>query len=74
MVDVSADLLTDQRSGAGYYSARIVLEAKELARLPDVELYPGMPVTAMIMTGSRTALDYLVGPLFDSFHTAFRED
>lgn len=74
VVNVSADLLTDQRTGNGYYSARIVLEAKELASLHDVELYPGMPVQAMILTGSRTALDYIIGPLFDSFHTAFRED
>ena len=74
VVNVSADLLTDPRTGVGYYSARIALHAKDLARLQNVELYPGMPVLAMIITGGRTALDYVVGPLFDSFHTAFRED
>ena len=74
VVNVSADLLTDPRTGAYYYSARIVLEGNQLGRLRNVALYPGMPVTAMIMTGSRTALDYVLGPLFDSLNTAFRED
>ena len=38
-----------------------------------IELLPGMPAEAMIMTGERTALDYLIGPLVDSFRRSFRE-
>jgi HlyD family secretion protein len=45
----------------------------ELARVPDVKLYPGMPVEAIILTGERTVLDYLARPLLDSFAHSFRE-
>jgi len=38
-----------------------------------VQLHPGMPATVMIRTESRTALDYVVGPLLSSFRTAFRQ-
>ena len=37
------------------------------------EPLPGMPAEPMIMTGERTALDYLLGPLVDSFPRSFRE-
>jgi len=32
-----------------------------------------MPTEAFIVTGERTALDYLIQPLRDSFHRAFRK-
>ncbi len=32
-----------------------------------------MPASVMIPTASRTAFDYIVGPLADSFHKAFRQ-
>jgi epimerase transport system membrane fusion protein len=44
-----------------------------LAELPCVRLYPGMPAAVMIPTESRSALDYLVGPLTMSFKQAFRQ-
>src|SRR5690606_24056096 len=45
-------------SDAGYCPARVWVEPDELAALA-LALYPGMPAEAMIVTGSRTALDYL---------------
>ncbi|MGE0724963.1 MAG: HlyD family type I secretion periplasmic adaptor subunit [Alphaproteobacteria bacterium] len=71
---VSADLLTDQRTGEGYYVARIAVDPHELQRLNGVELYPGMPVEAFILTGRRTALDYLLSPLTDGLRRTFREE
>src|SRR5690606_32835913 len=41
VMNVSADLLTDPRTGEGYYTARIRVDAAELDRLAGVELYPG---------------------------------
>ncbi|ROQ02016.1 HlyD family secretion protein [Stella humosa] len=74
VVNVSADLLTDQRSGEGYYTARIRVDAAELERLVGVELYPGMPVDAFILTGRRTALDYLLSPITEGLRRTFREE
>jgi HlyD family type I secretion membrane fusion protein len=76
IIQVSADRLTEQRTGNGYYTALVQVDPKDMARLPQVRLYPGMPATVMIPTVSRTAFDYLVSPLSPltmSFETAFRQ-
>ena len=73
VVHVSADRLTDPKTNNAYYVAQIRPDLSELADLPDVHLYPGMPASVMIPTKSRTALDYIVGPLVESFHHAFRQ-
>jgi hypothetical protein len=49
------------------------IDQKELAELPNVWLYPGMPATVMIPTIERTALNCLGGSLAMSFQTAFRQ-
>lgn len=69
---VSADLLTDQRTGIPYYSARITIPAAEAQRLGQ-KLLPGMPVEAFVHTGDRTVLTYLTKPLTDQMRRAFRE-
>jgi multidrug efflux pump subunit AcrA (membrane-fusion protein) len=72
---VSADRMSDQRSGQVFYLARIKLDALPARIGPaNATLYPGMPVEAMIVTGKRTALDYMIGPIVNSFNRAFRED
>lgn len=73
VIQVSADRLTDQRTGVPYYTALVRINGEELKQLPNVRLYPGMPARVMIPTVERTALDYLVGPFVQSFNTAFRQ-
>ncbi|WP_148294216.1 HlyD family type I secretion periplasmic adaptor subunit [Azospirillum sp. B506] len=74
VIRVSADALTDARTGQPFYSARIGVDLAG-GPLPDgVRLLPGMPVEAMIVTGERTLLRYLIQPIADSFHRAFREE
>jgi HlyD family type I secretion membrane fusion protein len=73
VLQISADRITDQKTGQPYYLALIRLSADELAKLPSVQLYPGMPATVMIPTEERTAFDYLVGPLIQSFNRSFRQ-
>lgn len=73
ILNVSADRLTDARTNSSYYVATIRPDASELEHLPGVKLYPGMPVSVMVPTQDRTALDYLVGPLLMSFKHAFRQ-
>lgn len=71
---VSADALTDERTGTAYYRAQVEVDAGELAALDGVHLQPGMPAETLILTGERTLLRYLLQPIEDSFRRAFRED
>lgn len=73
VMDVSADRLTDPKTNNAYYVATVRPDLTELAGLPGVRLYPGMPATVMVPTKARTALDYILGPLTESFHRAFRQ-
>jgi len=73
VLQVSADRLTDTKTGAGYYLAQVKVDEQELAELKDVRLAPGMPALVMIPTGERSALDYLLRPLTDSLRKSFRE-
>ena len=71
VVRVSADAISDERSGGSYYAATVEVPADELARAPHVKLYPGMPVEIAIRTGSRTLLAYLMQPIADSHVAVF---
>lgn len=73
VIDVSADRLTDKRTGAAFYTTLIKIDEQELAASKEVQLYPGMAVTVMIPTKKRTALDYLIGPFVASFDQSFRQ-
>ncbi len=73
IIDVSADRLTDERTGAPYYNALIKVDKQELSKFPSIQLYPGMPAMVQIPTVHRTAFDYIVGPLTASFSNAFRQ-
>ncbi|TIO91834.1 MAG: HlyD family efflux transporter periplasmic adaptor subunit, partial [Mesorhizobium sp.] len=70
---VSADRVTDAKTGFPYYVADVAVNQQELAAAPQIQLYPGMPAQVMIVTEERTALDYILGPLTTSLHTAFRQ-
>jgi HlyD family secretion protein len=73
LTSVSADLLTDETSGEKYYLARVELVETQAVAIDLDELYPGMQAEVMIVTGARSALDYLIEPLMKSFDRAFRE-
>ena len=74
LLTVSADAITDQRTNEAYYLANIGISEGELTRVGlEARLLPGMPVETMIKTGERTALAYLLQPIYDSIHRAWRE-
>ena len=50
---VSADSVQDGRSGDQFFVARIEVDPVSLAKLPNVELYPGMPAEVLVLTESR---------------------
>jgi HlyD family secretion protein len=70
---VSADVSTDQRTGAGFYTVRVAIPAAELNRLGGLKLVPGMPVEVFIETADRSVLSYIIKPLYDQITRAFRE-
>ena len=73
VIYVSADSMTNERTGESYYIARISVTEEEIAKLNAGPLQPGMPAEAMIRTGSRTALSYLMQPIVESMQRAWRE-
>jgi HlyD family type I secretion membrane fusion protein len=73
VVQVSADRLTDPKTNQPYYTILVRLDEAELAKLPQVRLYPGMPAIVMVPTQARTAFEYVVGPLMMSLNQAFRQ-
>ena len=71
---VSADRLTDAKTGEPYYTAEILVDmAKVRLKTPEVHLTAGMPAEAMIITGQRTAFEYLIEPIKNSFRRSLRE-
>ncbi|HPE30335.1 MAG TPA: HlyD family type I secretion periplasmic adaptor subunit [Parvularculaceae bacterium] len=73
---VSADAMTDQVSGAGYYLALIDLPNRdELSKeLNGQALAPGMPAESYIRTGKRPAISYFLKPLTDAFSRSMRDE
>ena len=74
VVSVSADRIENSTTGVSFYLARVELQPGQIDLLDGVELVPGMPVEAMINTGSRTMLGYLWEPVAESVTRSFRED
>ena len=58
IIRVSADVLSDQRTGATYYKAEIRPDAGELVKLGGNEVLPGMPVETFIQTTERSPLAF----------------
>ena len=73
VVSVSADLKTDEVSGASYYEVRVTVPTSELEKLGSREIIPGMPIEVFIFSGSsRTTLDYLFEPIAESLFRGAR--
>lgn len=70
---ISADRLDDARTGEPYYAAQIRVDPSSLAK-SAIALQAGMPADVLIMTKSRSVLEYLISPLSDAIARAFRED
>jgi len=77
---VSADATTEDPTMPGiqgrepYYAVQIKVDPAQIARIGHgVRMTPGMQASVSIITGSRTIMDYLLGPMTDAMHTALRE-
>ncbi len=70
---VSADRLINKETSRPYFSAKIAIDEDMVSELKEVEILPGMPVEAFIKTGQWTVAEYLLSPVMDSAHRAFRD-
>jgi len=74
VLNVSADSLSNDKTGESYFVAELKIDPTDFRRMPKgVRLYPGMPANVMIITGKRTVMSYLLGPIGDIFDHALRE-
>lgn len=69
---VSADRITDERSGQAYYAVKIRMSAEDV-RNAGVALQSGMAVEVMVSTRGRTLVEYLISPLIDEISGSLRE-
>lgn len=70
---VSADRLTDQgtQPPQSYYAVRIKLNDERDGAVKGLPIKAGMPVEARIQVSARTPIDYIIGPLTQSYLRAF---
>jgi protease secretion system membrane fusion protein len=73
VITVSADALSDDKGNA-FFVARIEVPAAELAKQGYTTLTPGMPVEAIIVTGERSLMHYLLKPLTDRLAHGLKEE
>lgn len=71
---ISAERITDERTGMSYYKIGVAVSTQERKRLGTLRLVPGMPVEVFVQTRERSLLSYLTKPLRDQFSRAFREN
>lgn len=72
---VSADRITNENTGAAFYRVDLRIAPAELGKLKKgVELTPGMPAQALIKTGDRSIMGFLISPIMDTLEDAFREE
>ncbi|RYF22015.1 MAG: HlyD family type I secretion periplasmic adaptor subunit [Oxalobacteraceae bacterium] len=76
--NVSADSLHDEQSGRNFFTAEIVVPKDQLAQLEavrgnDTGIRAGVPVAVLIKLRKRTALQYMLDPLTETFSRSLHE-
>ncbi|MGA9658700.1 MAG: HlyD family type I secretion periplasmic adaptor subunit [Asticcacaulis sp.] len=75
---VSADRLEDKRNGQPYFLLTVDLPPETLKKISEFsakgfKVMPGLQADIVVPVESRTALDYIVGPLRNAIWKSFRE-
>jgi HlyD family secretion protein len=70
---IAADVSRADANSPPFYAVRLVLSAKELEKLGENRLKPGMNAEAYIQTTAQSPMSYLLKPLVDQFARALRE-
>jgi protease secretion system membrane fusion protein len=74
VTQISADRLTDERTGQPYYKMKAMVTPEGKKLLKDHQIRPGMPVEAFVKTGERSMMSYLLKPIFDRAKTSLTEE
>lgn len=74
VVSVSADILIDSHTGAGYYLARVAVTPDGLKKLGKRQMQPGMPLEVIFITGERSLLTYMLHPLTKRLSASMKEE
>ncbi len=74
IVSIAPDIVHEERTGISYYPVRVTPDPDSMAKLKNLDLYPGMPAEVFIRVRDRTVLSYLTKPLADQMNRSFRED
>lgn len=62
VTNISADRLTNEKTGQPYYLIRAQVTPEGIKKLGDRKLLAGMPADVLVNTGERTMLQYLMQP------------
>ncbi|HLA33874.1 MAG TPA: HlyD family type I secretion periplasmic adaptor subunit [Rhodocyclaceae bacterium] len=73
LLSVASDRIEAPPPGQPYYLARVEVTPNGLAQLHGRQLRQGMPIDAMIKTGERSFINYLLKPILKGYQTALRE-
>lgn len=71
---ISADSLTEERTGDQYYLVRVKVSEDGMKKLGNRKLQPGMPAEVLINAGDRTMLQYLLKPARNMFAESLIEE
>ena len=74
LIRVSADSLTEERTGDQYYLVRVKVSEDGMKKLGNRKLQPGMPADVLINAGERTMLQYLLKPARNMFAESLIEE
>ncbi|WP_171947857.1 HlyD family secretion protein [Bradyrhizobium erythrophlei] len=70
---IGTEVSRDDKTAPTYFLVRIAIPPSALNKLATAHLLPGVLVEVFIPTSERTVLSYLMKPLADQVHRAFRE-
>jgi HlyD family type I secretion membrane fusion protein len=70
---ISADALSDSRTGESYFEARVAMRPEEVEKVPPELIAPGLPAEVLIETGSHTILQYLFSPVESAMFRTMRD-
>ena len=72
---VSADRISNEKTGVAFYRVDIQIAPVELKKLKKgVRMTPGMPAMVQFVTGERSVMSFLISPITDTLQDAFREE
>ncbi|MCI0910759.1 HlyD family type I secretion periplasmic adaptor subunit [Pseudomonas putida] len=74
LIRISADSLTEERTGDPYYLVRVKVTEDGMKKLGNRKLQPGMPADVLINAGDRTMLQYLLKPARNMFAESLIEE